>query len=111
MLLMLQFRVRYSTDIPVLYREVGLLESQLKPYLSIFPQDEKQMEEAADAGKEFLKAFVAHSSLPEYEEVRDSIEPDFYETFKEAYLRHVNRSEMKRCERHTHYGLSLMIFK
>ena len=64
-LLMLQFRVRYSTDIPVLYREVGLLESRLKPYLSIFLQDEKQMEETVDAGKEFLKAFVAHSSLPE----------------------------------------------
>jgi hypothetical protein len=100
---MLQFRVRYSTDIPVLYREVGLRESRLKPYLSIFLQDEKQMEEAVDAGKGFLKAFVTHSSLPEYEEVLDSIELDFYETFKEAYVRHVNRSEMTRCERHAHY--------
>ncbi|MBL7117653.1 MAG: hypothetical protein ISS94_02565 [Candidatus Syntrophoarchaeum sp.] len=45
-LLIVQFRVRYSTDIPVLYREVGLRESRLKPYLSIFLQDEKQMEEA-----------------------------------------------------------------
>jgi hypothetical protein len=60
----LQFRVRYSTNIPVLYREVRLLESRLKPYLSIFLQDEKQMEEAVDAGKEFLKALVAHSTLP-----------------------------------------------
>jgi hypothetical protein len=100
---MLQFRVRYSTDIPVLYREVGLLESRLKPYLSIFLQDEKQMEEVVDAGKEFLKAFVARFSLMEYEEVLDNIELDFYERFKEAYLRHVNRSEMKRCEGHTHY--------
>jgi len=87
----------------VLYREVGLRESRLKPYLSIFLQDEKQMEEAVDAGKGFLKAFVTHSSLPEYEEVLDSIELDFYETFKEAYVRHVNRSEMTRCERHAHY--------
>lgn len=45
-LLMLQFRVRYSTDIPVLYREVGLLKSRLKPCLSIFLNNEKQMEEA-----------------------------------------------------------------
>ena len=81
-LLMLQFRVRFTTDIPVLYREVGLRESRLKAYLSIFLNDEEQMEEAADAGKGFLKAFVAHSSLPEYEEVLDSIERDFYEMFK-----------------------------
>jgi len=60
------------------------------------------MEEAVDTGEEFLKAFVAHSCLPEYEEVLDSIELDFYEMFKEAYLRHVNRSEMKWCEPHTH---------
>ena len=64
MLLMLQFRVRYSTDISVLYREVGLLESRLKTYLALFLNDDKQMEEAVDAGEEFLKAFVAHSSLP-----------------------------------------------
>ena len=64
-LLIVQFRVRYSTDIPVLYREGGLLESRLKPYLPILLQDEKQMEEAVDAGEEFLKAFVAYSSLPE----------------------------------------------
>lgn len=69
------------------------------------------MGEAVDAGEEFLKAFIAHSSLPEHEEVLDSIERDFYEMFKEVYVRHVNRSEMKRCERHTHYGLSLMNFK
>lgn len=92
-LLMLQFRVRYSTDIPVLYREVGVLESRLKPYLSIFLNDDK-MSEAVDAGEEFLKALVKHTALPEYEEVLDSIELDFYETFKEAYLRHVNRKEM-----------------
>jgi len=45
-LLMLQFRVRFTTDIPALYRGVGLLETQLKLYLSIFLQDDKQMEEA-----------------------------------------------------------------
>ena len=32
-LLMLQFRVRFTTDIPVLYREVGLLESRLNGIL------------------------------------------------------------------------------
>ena len=45
-LLIVQFRVRYSTDIPVLYREVGVLESRLNPYLAIFLNDEQQMEEA-----------------------------------------------------------------
>ena len=93
-LLLVQFRVRYSTDIPVLHREVGLLESRLKPYLSIFLQDDKQMEEAVYTGRAFLNAFVVHSSLPEYEEVLDSIELDFYEIFRKAYLRHVNRNEM-----------------
>ena len=75
----------------------------MKPCLSIFLQDEKQMEEAVDAGEEFLKAFANHSTLPEYEAVLDSTERDFYKMFKEVYLRHVNRSGMKRCERHTHY--------
>jgi hypothetical protein len=60
---MLQFRVRYSTDISVLYREVGLLESRLKTYLALFLNDDK-VSEAVDAGEEFLKSFVAHSSLP-----------------------------------------------
>ena len=32
-LLMLQFRVRFTTDIPVLYREVGLRESRLSGIL------------------------------------------------------------------------------
>ncbi len=35
-LLILRFRVRYGTDIPVLCREEGLMEARLRPYLSIF---------------------------------------------------------------------------
>lgn len=93
-LLIVQFRVRYSTDIPVLCREVGALESRLKPYLSLFLHDKEELSESIEAGRTFLNAFVAHTSLPEYEEALNSIELDFYERFKEVYLRHVNRDEM-----------------
>ncbi len=92
-LLILRFRVRYGTDIPVLCREEGLMEARLEPYLSIFLKDEKLIE-AVDAGKELLKALVEHTSFYEYEEVLDIIELDFYEILKEVYLRHVNRKEI-----------------
>lgn len=92
-LLMLRFRVRFATDIPVLCREEGLMEARLKPYLAIFQKDEKLIEAIA-AGKEFLNALVKHTSFPEYEEVLDTIEMDFYENLKEVYLRHVNREEI-----------------
>jgi len=93
-LLILQFRVRYSTDTPFLCREEGLMESRLKPYLALLLHDEEELSEAVDTGKVFLKALVAHTSLPEYVEVLDSVELDFYGMFKEAYLRHVNREAM-----------------
>lgn len=94
-LLIVQFRVRYSTDIPVLYREVGALESRLKPYLSIFLNDkENELDEAVAAGRAFLNAFVLHTESADYEEVLDSIELDYYETFRDVYLRHVNRNEL-----------------
>ncbi|MBE0516385.1 MAG: hypothetical protein IBX41_03185 [Methanophagales archaeon] len=92
-LLMLRFRVRFSTDIPVLCREEGLMEARLKPYLAIFLKDEK-LREAIAAGKGFLNALVTHTSFHEYEEVLDTIEMDFYEILKDAYLRHVNRAEI-----------------
>lgn len=94
-LLILRFRVRYSTDIPILCREESLMESRLRPYLALLLHDEEEeLREAVDTGKRFLKALVAHTTLPEYEEVLDSIELDFYGMFKEAYLRHVNREAM-----------------
>jgi len=93
-LLILQFRVRYRTDIPVLCREEGLMESRLKPYLALFLNDEEELREAVDTGKGFLKALVARTTLEEYEETLDSIERDFYERFREVYLRHMNREEM-----------------
>lgn len=93
-LLILQFRVRYSTDTPFLCREEGLMESRLKPYLALLLHDEEELSEAVDTGKVFLKALVAHTSLPEYVEVLDSVELDFYGMFKEAYLRHINREAM-----------------
>jgi hypothetical protein len=94
-LLILQFRVRYKTDIHLLCGDDNLMELRLKPYLALLlHDDEDELKVAMDAGKGFLKALVAHTSLPEHEEVLDSIERDFYGTFKEAYLRHVNREEM-----------------
>ena len=81
-LLIVQFRVRYSTDIPVLYREVGALESRLRPYLSIFLNDkENELDEAVAAGRAFLNAFVEHTESADYEEVLESIELGFYETY------------------------------
>jgi len=94
-LLILQFRVRYRTDIPFLCREESLMESRLKPYLALLLNDEEEeLREAVDTGKGFLKALVAHTPLLEYEEALDSIELDFYERFREVYLRHVNRAAM-----------------
>jgi hypothetical protein len=94
-LLILQFRVRYKTDIHLLCGDDNLMELRLKPYLALLlHDDEDELKAAMDAGKGFLKALVAHTSLSEHEEVLDSIERDFYGTFKEAYLRHVNREVM-----------------
>lgn len=47
-LLILQFRVRYSTDTPFLCREEGLMESRLKPYLALLLHDEEELSEAVD---------------------------------------------------------------
>ena len=92
-LLILQFRVRYRTDIHLLCGDDSLMELRLKPYLALLLHDD-ELRAAMETGKGFLKALVAHTSLPEHEEVLDSIERDFYGTFKEAYLRHVNREAM-----------------
>jgi hypothetical protein len=92
-LLILRFRVRYSTDIPLLLREEGLMGGRLSPYLSIFLKDE-QLAEAVETAKKFLKAFVEHTELAEYDHALDALELDFYDRFKETYLRHVNREEL-----------------
>jgi ribosomal protein S17E len=90
-LLLVRFRVRLRTDIPNLYSDEGIIEQRLEPYLSIFLRDkDKKLIEAIDAGKEFFKALVEHTSYNEYEDVLDRIERDFYEIFKEAYLEYVN---------------------
>jgi hypothetical protein len=61
----------------------------------IFLRDKnKKLIEAIDAGKEFFRALVEHTSYNEYESVLDRIETDFYETFKVAYLGHVQRKEI-----------------
>ena len=90
-LLLVRFRVRLRTDIPILYREEGKIEERLKPYLSIFLRDEdKKLIEGINAGKEFFRALVGQTQYDEYEDVLDSIETDFYEIFKKAYIGHVN---------------------
>jgi len=94
-LLLVRFRVRLRTDIPSLYSDEGIIEQRLEPYLSIFLRDKnKKLIEAIDAGKYFFKALVEHTSYNEYESVLDSIEMDFYDILKVAYLRHVNRKEI-----------------
>ncbi|HID19691.1 MAG TPA: hypothetical protein EYP28_01950 [Methanophagales archaeon] len=94
-LLLVRFRVRLRTDIPSLYSDEGIIEQRLEPYLSIFLRDKnKKLIEAIDAGKEFFRALVEHTSYNEYESVLDRIETDFYETFKVAYLGHVQREEI-----------------
>jgi hypothetical protein len=94
-LLLVRFRVRLRTDIPNLYSDEGIIEQRLEHYLSIFLRDnDKKLIEAIDAGKEFFKALVEHTSYNEYESVLDQIETDFYEIFKVAYLEYVNKKEI-----------------
>lgn len=89
--LLLQFRVRYSTDIPVLCTDEQLLEARLKPYLSLFLHDE-ELAEAVEAGKVFFKALVENTPVPEYSATLDIIERDYYPELREAYLRHLKRA-------------------
>jgi len=94
-LLLVRFRVRLRTDIPVLYSDEGIIEQRLKSYLSIFMRDkDKKLIEAIDAGKDFFKALVEHTPYNEYENILDRIEMDFFDTFKVAYLGYVNREKI-----------------
>ncbi len=92
--LIVRFRVRYRTDVPLLSRDESLLKTRLKPYLALFLQDEQELKEAIDAGKAFLTALSDNTSFSDFEEALDDIERYFYGTFKDAYLRHVNRNAM-----------------
>lgn len=92
-LLILRFWVRFGTEIPVLCKDEVVMEMKLKPYLSIFLNDEEEQAEAIAAGKKFLKAFGDHTSVEDCDEVLDVIELDYYDILKEAYLRHVNIAE------------------
>ncbi len=96
-LLLVRFRLRLRTDIPILYSDEGIIEQRLKPYLSIFLRDKnrnKELVEAIDAGKDFFKALVEHTSYNEYESVLDRIELDYYDIFKVTYLEYVNREKI-----------------
>jgi hypothetical protein len=92
-LLILRFRVRYSTDVPLLARDESFLKVRLSPYLALFLHDEP-LGEGVEAAKKFLRAFVERTEFLDYEQVLDAIELDFYERFKEVYLRHVNREAL-----------------
>jgi len=88
-LLILRFRVRYSTDVPLLARDASFLKVRLSPYLALFLHDE-QLGEGVEAAKKFLRAFVEHTEFHDYEQVLDAIELDYYDRLKEVYLRHVH---------------------
>ncbi len=88
-LLILRFRVRYSTDVPLLARDESFLKVRLRPYLALFLHEEQQAE-GVETAKKFLRAFVEDTEFPDYEQVLDAIELDYYDRFKEVYLRHVN---------------------
>ena len=90
--LVLRFRVRYRTDMSVLSTDMELWETRIKPYVALLLHDPSELQDAVAAGKRFLKSFVQQTSIEEYDTVIDDLELAYYETFKAAYLRHVNRS-------------------
>ncbi|MBN1454974.1 MAG: hypothetical protein JW945_01800 [Methanomicrobia archaeon] len=92
--LILRFRVRYRTDMSVLSTDMELWETRIKPYVALLLHDPAELRDAVAAGKRFLKAFVQQTSIEEYDTVIDDLELAYYETFKAAYLRHVNRSAL-----------------
>ena len=90
--LVLRFRVRYRTDMSVLSMDMELWGTRFKPYVELLIHDPAELQDAIAAGKQFLKAFVQHAALEDYDVVIDDLELAYYDTFKAAYLRHVNRS-------------------
>ena len=93
--LIVRFRVRYRTDVPMLRSDEFLFRARVKPFLTLFLKDEEQQKEALTAGNEFLNALSKNTSFSDFEEALDDIERYFYGTFKDVYLRHVNRAAMK----------------
>lgn len=101
--LIVRFRVRYRTDVPMLRSDEFLFGARMKPFLTLFLKDEdaKQqqkeqlLKEALIVGQEFLNALSKNTSFSDFEEALDDIERYFYGTFKDVYLRHVNRAAMK----------------
>jgi len=94
--LIVRFRVRYRTDVPMLRSDEFLFGARLKPILTLFLKDEdEELREALATGKEFLNALSKNTSFSDFEEALDDIERYSYDTFKAVYLRHVNRAAMK----------------
>jgi hypothetical protein len=100
--LIVRFRVRYRTDVPMLRSDEFLFGARLKPILTLFLKDEEEqqqkellLKDALTAGKEFLNVLSKNTSFSDFEEALDDIERYFYSTFKDVYLRHVNRAPMK----------------
>ncbi|MBN1762160.1 MAG: hypothetical protein JW878_03635 [Methanomicrobia archaeon] len=93
--LIVRFRVRYRTDVPMLRSDEFLFGARLKPFLTLFlKDDEQELKDALAAGEEFLNALCKNTSFSDFDEALDDIERYFYETFKDVYLRHVNRAAM-----------------
>lgn len=92
--LIVRFRVRYRTDIPLLRSDEFLFRARLKPYLALFLHEAAEQKEALAAGEEFLNALCKNTSFSDFDEALDDIERYFYGTFKAAYIRHVNRAAM-----------------
>jgi hypothetical protein len=97
--LIVRFRVRYRTDVPMLRSDEFLFGARLKPFLTLFlkneDEEEQQLKDALTTGQEFLNALSKNTSFSDFEEALDDIERYFYGTFKAVYLRHVNRAAMK----------------
>jgi hypothetical protein len=94
--LIVRFRVRYRTDVPMLRSDEFLFGARLKPILTLFLKNEDEaVRKALTTGQEFLNALSKNTSFVDFEEALDDIERYFYGTFKAVYLRHVNRAAMK----------------
>jgi hypothetical protein len=99
--LIVRFRVRYRTDVPMLRSDEFLFGARLKPLLTLFLEGteeqqhkEEQLKEALTTGQEFLNALSKNTSFSDFAEALDDIERYSYDTFKAVYLRHVNRAAM-----------------
>ena len=83
-LLIVRFRVRYQTDVPMLRSNEFLFGARLKPFLSLFLHEEQELKEALTSGKEFLNVLSKNTSFSDFDEALDDsnraleINPEYY---------------------------------